>query len=905
MTEGSDALERAWLHLAGAVQARDSYWPSPDPASVERRIARLARELCAELDRVQPRSREALSEAAAEQEHRRGRRRAAESADATTPCFSADVARLVAEAQVLAGQWCASQPGDERACEARARLRLALRCAPDMVEARVALAELSLRHAWAGARELIASAARAGVAGEQRERAAKRARGGRRRDAGAGAVSDAAWRERQVAAKAQAMYTCALVELSGGSPRSADALLHELGFRLRLSDAVFASPDSAAAAAAVAARGKAEARARLRLPVSVLDGALCAGELELLQRCFGPRSAYWSAQQYEHPSCGYVSHVVSASARARHCVERVVLERLLPLAAEARRAWSGSSSRPLAYCEWWAHRRDAMGGHQLHYDSDEGSLKRGLGLKHPEVSVVLYLRAGLAGSPTLVTSQRFGEVSLDDDDDDENQEELADVCGELCFPRDNRLLMFDGSLLHGVVPRPGRSETVRGDQSARGELDDSRVTLMVGFWADDVTRVPYQEGLRPQANMEVPHGGVSPEWARAPGFRLDEWPRDSSSKSNGNKSKDNDKKAAHARPSAGSTVHVPHVWQRIGIEPRQNADEALEQAASMFVAKYFLRSPAELDAETALYAFPSWPSLEQLTTRLMGCEQDHHQRSGGEEEEEEEQQQEAEGESEEESEERMGMQLAFALNSLVRVWGDERDERDERDYEEQEGEPDDENDEIRNQAAQLMLGLCARHERARVILANSRPFRDELRDRIRGSDAMACALAWSITRDPAARGPLLQDGLQACMEDVLLIGEEQEQEQTQEQTQEQEQQQKQKGHGHDARQGHDAEAESDEEDGPVATRHCLAGALAYCEQGRVSRKELVASLAASLRQLAQFEMQSYELWPGFRDDVVEHVDALKQLAAREPALLEAIRADPHIARMLASASAEH
>jgi hypothetical protein len=880
MMAGTCALERAWLHFAGALQARDSYWPCPDPALVERRLARLARDLCAELDRVQPRELEEDLERAAP----RGRGRARDAARQ-----GEDVARLVASAQVLVGQWLAAQPGTAVSAEPGARFRLAVLAMPDMVEARLALAELSLRHAWPGAREEIARAARAALAGGAGAAGRKRARVGHDDRVNAvitgGAVSEAAWRERQLSAKAQAMYTCALVELSGGSSRSADALLSELGFRYRLSDAVFSSapPKKSASPACGFLR--------------VLDGVLCAPELELLQRCFGPRSAYWSAQQYDHPACGHVSHVVCADrlVRARHCVERVILERLLPLAEKA--PWcSGSSARPLAYCEWWAHRRDAT---PMHYGCDEGSLKHGLGLKHPEVSLVLYL--GATGSPTLVTCARFGDLS---------GEQAFPLAGELCFPRDNRVLMFDGALLHGVVPRPGLTSF----------KDETRVTLMVRFWADDVMRVPYVQGLRPQANMEVPDGSAGPDY----GFPLDEWPMDSVSTSSSKKSH---KKQAHKQPSAGSTVHVPHVWQRIQGSKVGRMSLPLEQAApSMFVDKYFVRSLAELDAETALYAFPSWPSLEQLATRLMGGGGEKTDQEGehAEHEDEEDEQPAAAddeeehlelGEPEEESEERMGMQLAFALNSLVRVWSDERDdsrsderddsrsderddsrsderddsrsderddsrsderddsrsdERDDSRSDSSECESDNCNDEIRAQVAQLLVGLCARHERARTILANSRAFRDELRDRIRGNDAMACALAWIITRDPAARGPLLQNGLHGVMEETLLDSSEQ------------------------------------DEDSAMPIRHSLAGALAYCEQERVTPKELAAALAAHLRQLAEFEQQQskQELWPGFHQDVAEHVDALNQLASREPVLLDAIRADPLIARMIEWSTSE-
>ena len=87
--------------------------------------------------------------------------------------------------------------------------------------------------------------------------------------------------------------------------------------------------------------------------------------------------------------------------------------------------------------EWWLHSRAHTAGHQLHYDTDEQRLRRGQGVHCPAVSTVLYLEAG-GGSPTIVADQRFGEP-------------LAQR-GWVCEPNRGRLLMFDGSLLHGVLP---------------------------------------------------------------------------------------------------------------------------------------------------------------------------------------------------------------------------------------------------------------------------------------------------------------------------------------------------------------------------------------------------------------------------------------------------------------------
>ena len=67
--------------------------------------------------------------------------------------------------------------------------------------------------------------------------------------------------------------------------------------------------------------------------------------------------------------------------------------------------------------------------------------------------------------------------------------------GWLCYPKPNRLLAFEGSLLHGVVPgipEPDNllssedSSTESGYLTSKEIAHPNRVTLMMGFWADGV-----------------------------------------------------------------------------------------------------------------------------------------------------------------------------------------------------------------------------------------------------------------------------------------------------------------------------------------------------------------------------------------------------------------------------------
>lgn len=73
------------------------------------------------------------------------------------------------------------------------------------------------------------------------------------------------------------------------------------------------------------------------------------------------------------------------------------------------------------------------------------------GVRNPIVSTVLYLSEGVGG-PTLVTTQHL-------------QDTMLAARGWLAFPKLNRLVAFDGSYLHGVVPgRP--SGMVRSPSSS-------------------------------------------------------------------------------------------------------------------------------------------------------------------------------------------------------------------------------------------------------------------------------------------------------------------------------------------------------------------------------------------------------------------------------------------------------
>ena len=83
-----------------------------------------------------------------------------------------------------------------------------------------------------------------------------------------------------------------------------------------------------------------------------------------------------------------------------------------------------------------------------------------------------------------------------------------------CTPEENRVLLFDGSLLHGVVPSAPASAATNDngekDDSGAGaaDSDPARITLMLGWWASATPPIlsppPDDDGLNVGPNMPMP-----------------------------------------------------------------------------------------------------------------------------------------------------------------------------------------------------------------------------------------------------------------------------------------------------------------------------------------------------------------------------------------------------------------
>ena len=261
---------------------------------------------------------------------------------------------------------------------------------------------------------------------------------------------------RRVAARAggplaaQARERLILLACQQRRDATAAALLSEAGYKYRLHSQIVAYPALASTPPQPTPSPKGFAHC--------VDGALPLGMLRALQHALAPDSAFWREHRYRCGKSPFFSYVHALSGPPRTGMDRILrlvhaqAARVFPTAADAQ------------YAEWWAHCRPHATGHQFHYDSDDEG--RG-GVRNPTVSSALYL-TGSVGGPTLVTDHRIGVNRLASR-------------GWAALPAENRLLLFDGGLLHGVIPGRGSPQGASGDGSTHGRAA-RRISLMVAFW---------------------------------------------------------------------------------------------------------------------------------------------------------------------------------------------------------------------------------------------------------------------------------------------------------------------------------------------------------------------------------------------------------------------------------------
>jgi hypothetical protein len=313
----------------------------------------------------------------------------------------------------------------------------------------------------------------------------------------------------------------------------ADRLLASLGYTCRLASNLFnyAALASEPLVEATTTSGTTNSSTTTEPPLSpyckVFDNVLELEQLRLLQNVFGNiRNSYWTDHSYAvfptpSPYYSYILPLVISSPSPQqqrqrqggepqqqhtdHGILYDIVHRLHDLLRPHFPALRRTGANAARFVEAWAHNRPHATGHQFHFDSDnEGCTDI---IRNPIVSCVLYLSGdddsdndknddiepghdagggGGGGGPTVVTNQRL------------SSRQLASQAWLVPATRSNRLVAFDGKLLHGVVPGMGGSNSHR-----------RRVTLMVAFW--NKIRVRQTPG---SAACQWPAPGIA-SWADA------------------------------------------------------------------------------------------------------------------------------------------------------------------------------------------------------------------------------------------------------------------------------------------------------------------------------------------------------------------------------------------------------
>ncbi|CAE8712647.1 unnamed protein product, partial [Polarella glacialis] len=331
-----------------------------------------------------------------------------------------------------------------------------------------------------------------------------------------------------------------LLLLQGGQPGKAQELLLKSGYLYRLSDAVLTkttttettttttkttiptttqlAPTALGSSTGGHGSGEGSLGSSERF-VGFVDDALPLPLLRDLQAAFGLESPYWPEHGYWSDDAFFSYEVPLAEASseangpgpgpARHPAVEAALH-IAEIAASVAPQLAGPGRRP-GYAEWWCHSKPNCAGHLLHFDQSSDA-------QVPSISTVLYLSSADIGGSTLMTEQTISE------------EKAMGRRGWLCHPKENRLLLFDGQLLHGVVAggASGAAQTTAGQTTSQttskttsqttagqttsqttSQTSQRRVTLMVAL-------CPKRPGLDFRSGTQMPSGeSAGLKWARA------------------------------------------------------------------------------------------------------------------------------------------------------------------------------------------------------------------------------------------------------------------------------------------------------------------------------------------------------------------------------------------------------
>ena len=315
-----------------------------------------------------------------------------------------------------------------------------------------------------------------------------------------------------------------LLYLQSGRPYKATMGLKYLGFECRLSERILNYPTNILSQPKKSNKQKRKKNQRENThrdgdlgqpPCCVVDNFLSPIEIKQLRKVFGDvHSSYWSSHGYiidKEPPAPYFSYVIDLredrrkNQKQKPSFVRRIIDKILR-SKEVEEKFS-NLRRDARYVEMWAHNRPHASGHQLHFDSDDEGRSRQHGFpNHPICSFVLNVSSHTrVGGPTLVTNQRLRNPETTN---------LHGVRGWLVPSRPSRLVCFDGSVLHGVIPGKGCIPEPLEDEIGNFHMP-RRVTLMMAFWKEIKVRQGNGPGsARPWPSSEVSSGEMLPNWAK-------------------------------------------------------------------------------------------------------------------------------------------------------------------------------------------------------------------------------------------------------------------------------------------------------------------------------------------------------------------------------------------------------
>ncbi|GAB5357328.1 hypothetical protein AAMO2058_000365300 [Amorphochlora amoebiformis] len=349
-------------------------------------------------------------------------------------------------------------------------------------------------------------------------------------------------------------HELALVLLRNDKSDRADKILKSMGFSHRLNAQVFRpfSPPNP--------NLKPENSPPLPWPASLVrawDDALPREVFLRLKEAFKPERAYWGEHRYWEPDTSYFSYwhgLTPSDPKPETLVELAIRNYIWPRAKDLIPA----AARAVG-AEWWVHAREPLSGHQMHFDTDEAKITEGTEVRHPIASCVLYLDIGATKNPTFITTQTFAGGPGEE--------------GFLVNPKPNRLTVFDGSLLHGVVP------------SAPREVSASkfRVTFMVGFWTYDAC----QHSSRSPGPISPPPYLLQP--LLPPGGRPT-WPSDVALRPGDSELGD----SLEIGEETVGLVKVGRVWEEVGKEGKEEKG-LLKESQVQLIGGFFVKDVSSAD----------------------------------------------------------------------------------------------------------------------------------------------------------------------------------------------------------------------------------------------------------------------------------------------------------------------